>query len=290
MSSVVDPATVVGAPEADGEEASLAATLELARPSARRLVWASLLGAGAVGAGIGLIATSAWLISRASQRPPESALALAIVGVQFFGLSRGLFRYAQRLVAHDVAFRSLADLRVRCYERLEALAPAGVPVFARGDLLARVVHDIDSLQDLMLRVLPGFATALLVGSATVLLMWLILPAAGLVMLAALLLAAFALTWVTARLAQRVESRQAAVRGELTDAVVDLLQGAPELTAFGALERQLDRAVGARRAARDDRRGVGTHGRRRPGVGDAVVGAGDVGRARRRRRRRARRHA
>ena len=162
--------------------------------------------------------------------------------MQFFGLSRGLFRYAQRLVSHDVAFRSLADLRVRCYERLEALAPAGVPVFARGDLLARVVHDIDSLQDLMLRVIPGFAIALLVGTATVVLMWLILPVAGVIMLATLLLAATALTWLTGRLAQRVESRQAAVRGELTDAVVDLLQGAPELTAFGALEGQLDRTV------------------------------------------------
>ena len=79
------------------------------RPVAGRLALATLLGAGALGAGIGLIATSAWLISRASQRPPESALAIAIVAVQFFGLSRGLFRYGQRLVGHDVAFRSLAD-------------------------------------------------------------------------------------------------------------------------------------------------------------------------------------
>ena len=108
----------------DGAEAPLSRTLRLARPGAGRLALASLLGAGAVGAGIGLIATSAWLISRASQRPQESALTIAIVGVQFFGLSRGLFRYGQRLVAHDVAFRSLAQLRVSSYEHLEALAPA----------------------------------------------------------------------------------------------------------------------------------------------------------------------
>ena len=84
----------------------------------------------AIGAGIGLLATAAWLISRAAQHPRETALALGIVAVQFFGLSKGLFRYGQRLVGHDAALRALADLRVRVYERLELLAPAGCRRFA----------------------------------------------------------------------------------------------------------------------------------------------------------------
>jgi thiol reductant ABC exporter CydC subunit len=218
-------------------EAPLRDTLGMARPVAGRLAIAALLGAGAIGAGIGLIATSAWLISRASQRPEESSLAIAIVAVQFFGLSRGLFRYAQRLVGHDAAFRALADLRVTTYARLEMLAPAGLPAFRSGDLLARVVHDIDSLQDLLLRVIGPFLIALLVGAGTVALVWWILPAAGVILLAALLLAATALTWLTGRLSRRSESRQAAIRGELTAAVVDLIEGAPELTAYGALEAQ-----------------------------------------------------
>ena len=83
-------------------------TLAIARPAAGRLALATLLGAGAVAAAIGLIATSAWLISRSSQRPQESAVAIAIVGVQFFALSRGLCRYAERLVGHDAAFRVLS--------------------------------------------------------------------------------------------------------------------------------------------------------------------------------------
>ena len=226
----------------DGAQAPLGRTLRLARRGAGRLALASLLGAGAVGAGIGLIATSAWLISRASQRPQESALTIAIVGVQFFGLSRGLFRYGQRLVAHDVAFRSLAQLRVSSYERLEALAPAGLPAFRSGDLLARIVHDIDSLQDLMLRVIPPFAIAVLVGAGTVALMWLILPAAGLIILIALALATTALTWLTGRLARSAEAEQALLRGELTAAVVDLLQGGAELTVFGALDEQVARTA------------------------------------------------
>ncbi len=240
MAATSDP--VYDMHDAGGPEAPLHRSLGLARPAAGRLALAALLGAGAIGGGIGLIATSAWLISRASQRPLESALALAIVAVQFFGLSRGLFRYGQRLVGHDAAFRALADLRVSSYARLEALAPAGLPAFRSGDLLARLVHDIDSLQDLLLRVVPPFLVALLVGAGTVALVWWILPGAGLILLVALLLAVMALTWLTGRLSRRSESRQASVRGELTAAVVDLIEGAPELTAYGALSAQLERTA------------------------------------------------
>jgi thiol reductant ABC exporter CydC subunit len=218
-----------------GPQASLRRTVGLARPAVGRLAVATLLGAGAIGAGIGLIATSAWLISRASQRPAESSLAIAIVAVQFFGLSRGLCRYGQRLVGHDAAFRALAALRISSYTQLDALAPAGLPAFRSGDLLARLVDDIDSLQDLLLRVIPPFVIALLVGAGTVALVWWILPAAGVILLSALLLATTALTWLTGRLSRRAEARQATVRGDLSAAVVDLIEGAAELTAYGALD-------------------------------------------------------
>ncbi len=158
--------------------------------------------------------------------------------MQFCGLSRGLFRYGQRIVGHDAAFRALADLRVSSYRRLESLAPAGLPAFRSGDLLARVVHDVDSLEDLLLRVIPPFLTAVLVGTGAVLLVWWMLPAAGLILLSALVLAATILTWLTGTLARRSESQQASVLGELTASVVDLMQGAPELTAYGALGTQL----------------------------------------------------
>lgn len=233
----------MSAPRADAEpEAPLGRLLGIARPAAGRLVLATLLGAGAAGAGIGLIATSAWLISRSSQRPLESAIAVAIVGVQFFALSRGLLRYAERLVGHDGAFRVLATLRVSVYERLERLAPLGLPAFRSGDLLARLVGDVDSLQDLLLRVLPPFAVALLVGAATVGLVWWILPAAGLILLVALLLAGTLVPWLTGTLADRTEARLAPARGELSAAVVDLVEGAPELIVSGAAAAQLARTA------------------------------------------------
>jgi thiol reductant ABC exporter CydC subunit len=227
-----------------GPQAPLLQTIALARPAAGRLALATLLGAGAVAAAIGLIATSAWLISRSAQRPQESAVAIAIVGVQFFALSRGLCRYAERVVGHDAAFRVLSDLRVSVYERLERLAPLGLPAFGSGDLLARLIGDIDSLQDLLLRVLPPFAIALLVGAATVGLVWWMLPAAGLILLVALLITATLVPWLTGTLAARAEARQAAARGELTASVVDLIEGAPELAVNGATVEQLGRAMAA----------------------------------------------
>lgn len=228
----------------DGREAPLLQTLSIARPAAGRLVLATLLGAGAVAAAIGLIATSAWLISRSSQHPQESAVAIAIVGVQFFALARGLCRYGERLVGHDAAFRVLASLRVSVYERLERLAPLGLPAFRDGDLLARLVHDVDSLQDLLLRVVPPFAIALLVGVATVGLVWWMLPAAGLILLVALLIAGTLLPWLTGTLAARSEAKQAAARGLLTESVVDLFEGAPELIVNGAAPEHLKRTLAA----------------------------------------------
>jgi len=225
-------------------EAPLLRTLAIARPAAGRLALATLLGAGAVAAAIGLIATSAWLISRSSQRPQESAVAIAIVGVQFFALARGLCRYGERLVGHDAAFRVLSSLRVSVYERLERLAPLGLPAFRNGDLLARLVHDVDSLQDLLLRVVPPFAIALLVGVATVGLEWWMLPTAGLILLVALLIAGVLVPWLTGTLAARGEAKQAAARGLLTESVVDLFEGAPELIVNGAAPEQLQRTLAA----------------------------------------------
>jgi thiol reductant ABC exporter CydC subunit len=244
----------------DSDRLGIRDTARFAIPSARRMLVASVLGAAALGAGIGLLATAAWLISRAAQHPHETALALGIVAVQFFGLSKGLFRYGQRLVGHDAALRALANLRVRIYQRLELLAPAGLPAFRSGDLMARFVHDVDSLQDLLIRVIAPFAIAALVGAVTVALMWAILPAAGVIVLVALVLAATALPWLTGRLARRHEARQAQTRGELTAAVVDLVRGAPELTACRAVDRRLDQALALdAQLSRIARRGAATAG-------------------------------
>ena len=246
-------------PAAD-RPATVGRTLGVARVARVRLAQASLLGAGAIGASIALMGTSAWLISRAALHPSEASLTLAIVGVQVFGLSRGFLRYGERLVGHDAALRVLADLRLRVYGRLEAIAPAGLPLFRRGDLVSRVVDDVDSLQDVVLRVIQPFAVACLVGAGTVAVMWMLLPGAGAVLLVALVVSATAVPWLTGRLARREESKQASARGELGAAIVDLIEGAPELTVMGGTGEQLERITLAdRRLRATARQGAGTTG-------------------------------
>ncbi|HSA52930.1 MAG TPA: thiol reductant ABC exporter subunit CydC, partial [Yinghuangia sp.] len=212
--------------------------LTLARPVRSRLALAVLLGAVALGSSVGLMATSAWLISRASQHPPVLTLMVAVTSVRALGISRAVFRYAERLVSHDAAFRILADLRARVYEHLERLAPAGLPAFRRGDLLSRLVADVDAVQDFFLRALLPAAVAAAVSVAAVGATAVFLPEAGAVLAAGLLTAGIIVPCAAARFARRAERRIAAVRGELSTDIAELLRGAPELIAAGAAPARL----------------------------------------------------
>ena len=144
----------------EGREGVLARVRAMAGPRRGRLALALLLGSLALGSAVGLMATSGWLISRASQQPPVLYLMVAVTATRAFGIGRAVFRYAERLVSHDAVLRMLADTRVAVYRRLERLAPAGLRTARRGDLLSRLVADVDALQDYWLRwLLPAAAAA-----------------------------------------------------------------------------------------------------------------------------------
>ncbi|MBS1677468.1 MAG: thiol reductant ABC exporter subunit CydC [Actinobacteria bacterium] len=208
----------------------------------RRLLWLSVvLGAGAVLAAVGLLTTSGYLISRAAQRPEILTLAVAIVGVRFFGISRALLRYAERLVSHDLAFRTLTDLRARFFRRLIPLVPGGLPGLGRGELLGRFVGDVDSLQDLYLRGLAPPLVALLAGLVAVGVAFLILPAAALVLAVALLLGGVAVPLVARAAARSAGRRQAAARAELGAELVEIAAGSAELAVAGRGEDWVERA-------------------------------------------------
>jgi ATP-binding cassette subfamily C protein CydC len=219
----------------------IAAAIRLHR---RRAALAVLLGTATIAAGVGLLATSGYLISRAAQQPPILTLTLAIVGVRFFAILRAILRYAERLVSHDLAFRHIAELRVRFYERLAPLAPAGLRQYRSANLLSRFVADVDSLQHLFLRALaPPLiavgAIVVVVGVAAA-----ILPAAALVLAFALLLAASAVPAIGWLVTRRSGQRQAPARSELTEELVELLRGAPELAVYGGADDHRRRVLEA----------------------------------------------
>ncbi|MFF8672276.1 thiol reductant ABC exporter subunit CydD [Streptomyces sp. NPDC015242] len=199
-----------------------------------RLSLALLLGSLALGSAVGLMATSGWLISRASQQPPVLYLMVAVTATRAFGIGRAVFRYAERLVSHDAVLRMLADTRVAVFRRLERLAPAGLRLTRRGDLLTRLVADVDALQDYWLRWRLPAGAAVVVSAASVGFTAWLLPEAGALLAAGLLAAGVGVPLLTGAVARRAEHRLAPARGVLATRVADLLTGTAELTVAGAL--------------------------------------------------------
>lgn len=203
-----------------------------------RLAAAALFGVIAAASTVALLGTSGWLISYAAELPPVLSLSVAAVMVRSFALSRSVFRYLERLVGHDAAFRGLTELRVRIYDRLERLAPVGLLRFGRGDLLARLVADVDAALDLPLRVVLPWVQAALVSAATVAFLAWLVPGAGLALGVVLVIGLVVVPWLVARLATRTERRLAPTRGALSASVVTSLDGAADLLAFGAVDAAL----------------------------------------------------
>ncbi len=223
---------------------SLWPIVRLARPLRARLLAAVLAGAVATGCGVALLAVSGFILARASQHPSIIAISVAVVAVRGLSIGRAVFRYVERLASHDVAFRILADVRVSIYRRLERLAPGGLAAFRSGDLLARLVSDVDGIQDVFVRGLGPPLTAALVGAgATACCLLVLAPAAG-VLAVGLLAAGVAVPWVGAGVARRSVRRTAPARGQLGATLAEVLAGAADLQAFGADEAALERCAAA----------------------------------------------
>lgn len=207
--------------------------VDLSGVSRPRLGVVVALGAVATSLGVALIATSGYLISRAAQRPPVLALTVTIVIVRFLGMSRPLARYIDRLVSHDLALRSLGTIRSRFFARIEPLAPGQLDGFRRGDLVARMVGDVDRLDGLYVRGLCPPLSGLAVAVVCVIAAAVMLPAAGVILAAGLTIAGLAVPALAARWSREPSARLAAVRAQLSSQLVELLRAAPEIVAFGA---------------------------------------------------------
>jgi thiol reductant ABC exporter CydC subunit len=246
--------------------------LALAGGSRGRAAVAVALGALTVVFGAGLMGTAGYLISRAAERPAILSLTAAIVGVRFFGLARPATRYLERLASHDLALRVLARVRVRVYRRIEPLAPAQLEGYRDGDLLARMVADVDALQGLHLRAVGPPLVAVAAGAVCVGVTAAFLPAAGLVLAAGLIVGGVAVPACAGALARRAGRGQAEARGELSAELVEVLTAAPELVVHGAGAAALARVRGADRALVRIGRRDAFAGGLADGLGLAVTGA------------------
>jgi thiol reductant ABC exporter CydC subunit len=240
----------------------------LARERGRAALAVSLQVA-AVAAGVALMGTSAWLLSKAALHPSVAALSMAVVGVRAFGISRATLRYLERLVSHDVTLRLLARLRVAAYRALVPLAPARLVDSRSGDLLGRAIEDVSALEGLYVRVLGpslvAVAVAVLLGLALLPFgTWLAAAA-----VAGFVVSGVAAPWLARRRGLAPGRRLARLRGELSARLVDGVQGQAELLAFGREESHAASVAVLSRAMADEQQRL----TRASALGGALAGLG-----------------
>ncbi len=211
----------------------------LVKPYFWWMALAALIGFATTGSGIGLLMTSAYIIAKAAFQPPMAALQLGILGVRVFGLARGVLRYAERLISHNITFKILTKLRLWFYDAIEPLAPARLMHFKSGDLLQRIVDDIQSLENIYTRVLAPPLTALLVTA----LMWMLLGVysmqAALLILLFHLLAGIGVPLFSTQLSRGIQVGIMKHKTVQQVLALDLFQGIGELQVYGKLPEHLE---------------------------------------------------
>ena len=205
-----------------------------------------LLAAGAVFAGIGLLGTSAYLIASAALHPGVAALEIAIVGVRFFGILRAVLRYLERLVSHSINFKVLAHLRAWLYAGLEPLAPARLQTYQGGDLLARSITDVETLENFYVRAVAPPLAALGVTCGVSWFVGRYDPRLGLILLLALLSAGIILPLGVHVLSQIPGKQVVTSRAKMNADLVDAVQGLPDLLLWGGAEDHLGRVLASGR--------------------------------------------
>ena len=205
------------------------------KPHLPRVALAVLLGVATVVSNVGLLATAAYVISAAALVSFLGSLVVPIYLVRLFGVSRAGARYAERLVSHNLTFRLLADFRTWFYTRLEPLAPARLLRFRTGDLLSRIVQDVEELQNVYLRTVAPVAVASMTSLLAFVLLYSFGPPLAFVALGFLLAAGIGVPLFVRALAHGLGQKQLELRGELNARIVDGIQGAQDLLAFGREE-------------------------------------------------------
>lgn len=203
---------------------------------------ATSVGFATVLSGIGLLTTSAYLISAAALQTSIADLQVAIVGVRFFGIGRGVFRYLERYLSHQVTFRLLARLRVWFYRALEPLAPARLMEYRRGDLLTRIQNDIESLQNFYIRAFYPPLVAILVGVVVVFFLSIFDPRFGIVTAVFMILVGLGVPIGIHILSRWIGREMIIQRGYLNSTLVEGIHGLADLIAYGRENDQLGKVI------------------------------------------------
>ncbi|MCQ4966435.1 heme ABC transporter ATP-binding protein/permease CydC [Atlantibacter hermannii] len=194
-------------------------------------------------ASIGLLTLSGWFLSASAVVGVAGVYSfnymLPAAGVRGAAITRTAGRYFERLVSHDATFRVLAHLRVYTFSKVLPLSPSGIARFRQGELLNRLVADVDTLDHLYLRVISPLAGALVVilvvaVGLSVLDVTLALTLGGIMLLTVLLLPP-----LFYRAGKSTGEALTALRAQYRQQLTAWLIGHAELTIFNAASRYRD---------------------------------------------------
>ncbi len=212
--------------------------LQFLKGNWHRVALSVLLSSITILASVALMGTSAWLISTAAIAVSVADLGVSTVGTRFFGITRAIFRYLERLVSHDVTFRLLAKLRLWFYEKLEPLAPARLMNFRSGDLLARIIGDVETLENFYVRVVSPPLTAIVVGTFTAIFLASFYPLLAPVYLTFYLSLGLLLPILAQTTSRKSAEQTITLRADLQTNLVDSIQGMADLIAYGRADQRL----------------------------------------------------
>ncbi|WP_456442961.1 amino acid ABC transporter ATP-binding/permease protein, partial [Caldithrix abyssi] len=211
--------------------------LKLVLPYKKWIALSVFLGLLTIASSIGLMMTSAFVISMAALHPSIAEIQVAIVGVRFFGISRGIFRYLERLISHNTTFRLLSHFRVRFYAALEPLVPARVAHLKSGDLLQRIVADIQNLENFFVRVIAPPSASVLTALLMTLILWAYHINFALAFITFYALAGTIIPYLSVQLSRGMGKQITVLKNQLNVALLDHLNGLPELLINRQIENQ-----------------------------------------------------
>lgn len=244
----------------------------LLQPFAGRMLMAAMVSVLTVLSSVGLMGTSAWLLSVAALQGSIADLGVGPTAVRFFGLGRAVFRYLERLISHDVTFRLLRDVRVWFYQAIVPLVPAGLETETSGDLLSRIVNDVDAQEDIYLRALGPPVVAALVAIAASAVFAAFDGLAALVLLGFMIVAGTTLPWLTRQQGRGPGRRRALDQAALNTALLDTIYGVSDTLVYGQREAQLARLMVLAGALDDDDRAMYRLDAIQLALGDLIIHA------------------
>lgn len=220
--------------------------VKLISPRWKEVGIAVLLGAATMLSNVALIATSAYLISMAALQPSVASLQVAIVGVRFFGISRGVFRYLERLRSHELNLSILGRFHSWFYRAIEPLAPAALSRYSSGDLLSRVIGDVDNLKDFYVRVLAPPLVAIVTAAVWGIYLGLIDKTLMIVLVSVQIVVGLGVPWFVQLLNHKAAGKAVALHQQLSELWVSGIQGMTDILVYNrqsAKQQEFETVIG-----------------------------------------------